>query len=185
MCTTMTARAGRSRPTTRAAATAVPPGPAEKEALLAGDPAGGREAVAVADGDDAVDDRRVVGGRPEVLADALDQIRATRSPRVHRPLRVGADDLDRGVLLLQIPSDPDDRPAGADAGHEVGDPAAGLLPDLRTGRLVLGPRVVGVVVLVGLPGAGDLAGPGGPTPSSTTRGGRARTEVGQTMTSAP
>ena len=34
----------------------------------------------------------------------------------------------------------------------------GLLPDLRAGGLVLGPRVVGVVVLVGLPGAGHLAG---------------------------
>ena len=42
---------------------------------------------------------------------------------------------------------------------EVGDPALGLLPDLRTGGLVVGARVVGVGVLVGLPGAGLLGEP--------------------------
>ena len=40
---------------------------------------------------------------------------------------------------------------------EVGDPAVGLLPDLRAGGLVVRARVVRVGVLVGLPGARGLA----------------------------
>src|SRR5262249_8450405 len=46
--------------------------------------------------------------------------------------------------------------AGAHPGHEMGDTALGLRPDLRTGRLVVRAGVVRVRVLVGLPGAGDL-----------------------------
>ena len=37
--------------------------------------------------------RRVVGGRPEVLADALDQVGAAGAAGVDRALGVGADDL--------------------------------------------------------------------------------------------
>src|SRR5919198_3542681 len=48
--------------------------------------------------------------------------------------------------------------AGTDAGDEVGDPAIGLLPDLRAGGLVVRPGIVRVGVLVRLPCAGDLAG---------------------------
>ena len=63
---------------------------ADEDALLARHPAGGEERVAVADLDDPVDDRRVVGVGPEVLADALDEVGpagcrpSTPSPRGRR-----------------------------------------------------------------------------------------------------
>src|SRR6185312_524900 len=70
---------------------------------------------------------------------------------------VGADHDDVRVLLLQVAPDAADRAAGAHARDEVGDPALGLLPDLGTGLLVVGERVVGIAVLVWLPGARGLA----------------------------
>ncbi len=117
----------------------------------------GGEARGVADGDDLVDHRRVVGRGPEVLTDPLHEVRATGAARVHGALGVGPDGADRGVLLLEVAPDPGDGAARADPADEVRDPAPRLGPDLRAGGLVLGPRVVGVVVLVRLPGAGDLA----------------------------
>src|SRR4029079_13471622 len=103
----------------------------------------------------------VVGLGPEVLADALDQVGAAAAAGVHRADRVGADDLDVGVLLLEVASDAADRAAGADTGHEVGDPAVGLLPELGARLLVVGARVVRVGVLVGLPGIRLLREPVG------------------------
>ncbi len=56
----------------------------------------------------------------------------------HRPVGVDAPHLDRRVALLQDSGPtPRDRAAGADADHEVRDPAVGLLPDLRPGLLVV------------------------------------------------
>ena len=69
---------------------------------------------------------------------------------VHRTGRFDADDLDRGLLLLEEPSRPRDRSSGSDPGHEVGDPALGLPPDLRAGRSVVRVRVRRIVVLVGI-----------------------------------
>ena len=60
------------------------------------------------------------------------------------------------VALLEVAPGAGDRPAGADAGHEVGDAPAGLPPQLGAGRQVVRLRVGVVEVLVGLEGAGDL-----------------------------
>ena len=95
------------------------------------EPARGEERVAVGDGHVAVDHARVVRRRPEVLADALDEVRMDLLVGVDRADRVGADDLDRRVLLLQVAADAGDRAAGADADDEVRDLAAGLAPQLR------------------------------------------------------
>ncbi len=51
-----------------------------------------------------------------------------------------------------------DGAAGPDAGHEVGDPALGLVPQLGAGRPLVGRRVLHVPVLVGLERTGDVAG---------------------------
>ena len=82
----------------------------------------------------------------------------TGAAGVDRALRVGADDQQVGALLLQIARDPGDRAARADADHHRVHLAAGLLPDLRPGRPVVGVRVALVRVLVGLVPAGDLLG---------------------------
>ena len=77
---------------------------------------------------------------------------------VHRPLRVGADDahLPAGDLF-QVAARAGDRPAGSDPGDEMGDLAVGVGPDLRAGRFVVAGRALRVGVLIGLPGAVDLA----------------------------
>ena len=69
-------------------------GAADEQALLAREPARGQERLAVGDRDHTVDDRRVEGLGPEVLADALDQVRVLARPArdVDRALGVGADD---------------------------------------------------------------------------------------------
>ncbi len=124
--------------------------PTDQNAFAAGDRSGRRERVAVRHRHDAVDDVRVVRGGPEILADPLDQVRATGPAGVDRPLGVGADDLHVGVLVLQVPPHPRDRAARADAGDEVGHPAGRLLPDLGAGRRHVRRRILGVVVLAGL-----------------------------------
>ncbi len=133
-----------------------PAGPAHQQALLPGQPAGHQERLLVADRLDPVHHRLVVGLRPEVLADALDQVRPAGAAGVNRALRVGADDLHRRVALLEVAPGATDGAAGADAGDEVRDPAVGLPPDLRPGRLVVRPGVVLVAVLVRAPAARDL-----------------------------
>ena len=132
---------------------------ADQQPLLAGEPPGHRERVGVADRDHLVGDLPVERGRPDVLADALDQVRAAGPARVDRALRVGADDLDPAAgLLLEEAAGARDRAAGADARHEVGDPAVGLRPDLRTGPVVMRGRVVRVRVLVRVPRVGRRPG---------------------------
>ena len=131
---------------------------AGEDALGHRQPARGEEGVAVGDRHVAVDDRRVEGLGPEVLADALDQVRLDLRRRVDRAERVGADDLEVRVALLEVAPGARDRPAGADADHEVGDAATALLPQLGPGGEVVRLRVGRVAVLVGLEGAGDLLG---------------------------
>jgi hypothetical protein len=130
--------------------------PADEQPLLAGDAPRHEEAVLVGDGHHAVDQRGVVRGGPEVFADALDQVGPTRPARVHRAGGVGAHDLDPGALGLEVATDAGDGAAGADPGDEVRDPARGLPPDLGARRLLVGPRVPVVAVLVGPEGAGRL-----------------------------
>ena len=129
---------------------------ADQQPLLAGEAAGHVEGVLVGDRDHLVGDRGVVRRRPEVLADALHEVGTTRATRVHRALRVGSDDPDHAAAgLLEEATGAGDRPAGAGPRDEVGDAAVGLLPQLRTSGLVVRQRIVGVGVLVGLPGTRD------------------------------
>ena len=73
-------------------------------------------------------------------------------PEYTDPVGVGADHLDPPAGdLLEVAARAADRAAGADTGDEVGDLAVGLLPDLRSGGLVVAGRVVRVAVLVRLP----------------------------------
>ena len=69
----------------------------------------------------------------------------------HRPVSVDAPHLDLRVALLEVAADARNRPAGADADHQLRHRAVGLLPDLGTGLLVVRLRVRQVVVLVRFP----------------------------------
>jgi hypothetical protein len=134
-----------------------PAGPADQQRLLPGQPPRHTEALGVGDRDHLVADGAVVGDRPDVLADPLDQIGTAGTAGVHRTLGVGPDDLHPAVRdLLQVPAGATDRPAGADSGYEVGDTPVGLGPDLRPRRRVVRRGVVRIGVLVGLPGPGQL-----------------------------
>src|SRR6202044_911407 len=114
--------------------------------------------VGVGHRDDLVGPRRVVGRGPEILADTFHQIRSAGAAGVHRPLRVGTDDLHPPFgHILEIAAPARDRPAGTDPGDEVGDLAVGVGPDLRAGGFVVAGRALRVGVLIGFPGAVDLA----------------------------
>src|SRR5680860_998378 len=119
-----------------------PRGTTDQQPLLPGQASRHGERVPVGDLDDPVGDVPVVGLGPEVLPYALDQVRAAGAAGVHRACGIGSDDLHVGPLsfgtaLLEEPTDATDRAAGAHAGDVVGDPAVGLLPDLRAGLLVV------------------------------------------------
>ena len=77
---------------------------------------------------------------------------------VDRALGIDADDLHLGLLLVEPAADARDRPAGADGDDDRVELAAGLLPDLGRGDVVVRLRVRHVRVLVGLEAAGDLLG---------------------------
>src|SRR5262249_31190945 len=86
-------------------------------------------------------------------AHPLDQVRPAGAAGVHRALRVGADDpYPAAGDLLEVPPGAAHRAPGPDTGHEMGDPTVGLRPQFRAGGPVVRDRVVGVGVLVRLPG---------------------------------
>src|SRR2546423_894810 len=91
--------------------------PGEKPASQAPrprEPAGKGERVLVGHLDDLVTDGPVVRPRPEILADALDQVWPAGPAGVHRALRVGSDDLHPAAGdLLEVPADAGDRATGA------------------------------------------------------------------------
>ena len=137
-----------------------------EDPLFAGDAAGHDRRVAVGHLLEIIDDREVDVLRQEVLADAFGDVRVdlvlVEDPRLlvlleHRPVSVDAPYLHRRLLLLEESAHAADGPAGADADHEVIDPAVGLIPDFGAGLLVMGHRVRRVVVLVRLPAVRCLA----------------------------
>src|SRR5579885_2381089 len=129
---------------------------ADENALLSGQPPAHDEGVFVADPNYIVEKLEVDRSRDEVLADAFHLVRRRHVAGVDRAFRIDADNLDFRVLLLEVASGTGYGAARADAGHEAGDLAVGLLPDLRSGRPVMRLRVVRVGELVGLEGSGDL-----------------------------
>ena len=135
-----------------------PAGAAHQEPLLARETARHLEGVAVAHRDDLIRHLGVVGRRPEVFADSLDEVRATRAAGVDRSLGVGGDDAHLPVAgFLEVAPNAADGAARARTRDEVRHLATSLLPDLRARGLVVRARVVGVGVLIGLPRTGDLA----------------------------
>ncbi len=60
-------------------------------------------------------------------------------------------------MFFEVPPYSGDSTSGADPADESGDPAFGLLPDLRTSDSVVILRVVWIRELVGLPGVWDFA----------------------------
>ena len=133
-----------------------PPGRAEQDALLARHLAGHEVGLLVAAGDHPVEHRGVPGVREEVLAHALGEVGPAGSTREDRALGIGGDHLDLRVHPLEVAGRAGDGPARARAGHEVGDPAAALPPDLRPGRLLVREGVGRVGVLVGAERVRDL-----------------------------
>ena len=128
----------------------MPVEPPTEDSLLPSHPACRQEGVAIRDRYHPVDDPRVVGAGPEVLTDPLHQIGPAATARVDGALRIGGDHLHRGLLRLQIPPDAADRATGAHACDEVGDASRRLSPDLGTGGGLVGARIAGIGVLVGL-----------------------------------
>ncbi len=77
--------------------------------------------------------------------------------RIDRACRVGADDLNLGVALLEVARRADDGASGADARDEGGHFAVGVVPYLWAGRAIVRARIGRVGVLVRVARAGNLA----------------------------
>src|SRR5215216_135146 len=82
--------------------------------------------------------------RHDLLPDSLDEIRSRFDnlsglfvSLENRAVRIGADDSDRRVLLLQETAGAGDRAAGAEPCHEMSDLPFSLTPQLRTGSAVM------------------------------------------------
>ena len=126
-----------------------------EDSLLPGKAPSHQIGLLVRDLDDVVNVLEPGRFRDEVLPDPFDLVRVSfyhlllieivlqdRAEGVH------ADDPNLRVLLLQVAADPADRPAGPHPADEMGDGAVRVSPDLRAGRLVVGPRIGLVGVLV-------------------------------------
>src|SRR6201999_4530496 len=110
------------------------------------------ERLGVGHRDDLVGDRAVVGLRPEVLTDALDEVGPPAAAGVRRALGVRAPELAPAAGdLLEVATGARDRAAGAHTRDEVGDPAVGLAPQLRAGGQVVARPGLPGGVLVRLP----------------------------------
>ena len=112
----------------------------------------------VRDLDDQVADLSVVGRGPEVLANALGQVRLRFAAGEDAPRGIRTHNHNCRVLLMQVVTDPADRAACPHPGHEVRDPAVRPIPDFRPGRGVM--RLGMAASCTGpAPGARDLACP--------------------------
>ena len=100
-------------------------------------------------GNDAIDNRFVVGLGPEVLADSFDEIGTPRAARIDRAFRIRRYDLHAPILRLQVAADAADRSASAGAGDKVCHRAVSLLPDLGPGARLMSGRVLAVRILIG------------------------------------
>src|SRR5262249_11788383 len=111
---------------------------AAKEAFLARQAAGIVEGVVLGDGDDLVDGGAVQVLGDEARADALNGVIAGLFPGEDGGFgRLDGDDLHAGFAFFQVLADAADGAAGADAGDEDVDAAAGVLPDLDAGGLAV------------------------------------------------
>ena len=129
---------------------------ADEQALLARDAARHQERIAIRDAHHLVDHAQVDGLGQVAHADAFDGVRARNIAGIDRAFGIGADDVDRRILLFEKASRARDRSAGSDACDEMRDRSAGLLPNLGTGRMVVRVGIEMIVKLIGLKCARDL-----------------------------
>ncbi len=124
---------------------------------MRGQTPGHRKRFGITDTQDLVGNIRVISGRPEVPSHALDEVPVHGPTGVKGSLGICTDDAHRAVRdLLEEAARTGNRPASTHPGDEVGDAPGGVRPHLGSGRLIVAERAVGVRILVGLVGSGDL-----------------------------
>src|ERR1051325_674999 len=140
-------------------------GRAAQDALAAQDRAGGGVGLGIRNGVGVGDAREIAHRRDEVFADALDGPASHRLDLAgldvmneDRALGVGEDDPRLRRDAREIVGEARDRAAGADAADHRVDVVVHLGEDLGARRRLVGARIGRIAELVGVPGAGDLAG---------------------------
>src|SRR5713101_7858578 len=74
---------------------------------------------------------------------------AIGKPRPHRrAIRIGADDLNLGILFLEVSAHTSKRATGADGCDKRGNLAFGLFPDFRAGAAIMRVAISRVIELV-------------------------------------
>src|SRR5262249_27895663 len=131
---------------------------AGRNAFLTRECASRFECGLIADCDDLVDYTEIEHVGHEARADALDLVRSGLAPREHcAVLRLDRDDAQRRPSRLEHLTYARDRAAGADAGNEEIDVAAGVVPDLLRGGAAMDLGICRVLELLRDHGAGNLA----------------------------
>ena len=124
----------------------------DQDPLVSRDPASREKTVAIRHHHHPVGDLAVIRSRPEVFADSLNEVGTPTPTGVDRACRIGADDLDRRILGFEVTTDARDGAPRSDAGHEMGDAARRLSPDLRSSTSEMCLCIMRVRVLVWLEG---------------------------------
>src|ERR1035437_3483554 len=108
---------------------------------------GGAVGVIISDGNSLIDDGTVENLRYVLFGKTGDALHTGQL--VVRGRRFDADNLDFRVLLLEEATHAGNCAAGTITGKEMGDLARGLLPDFRSGTLVVRLHIELVFILVG------------------------------------
>lgn len=131
---------------------------ANKHPFVTSEIAGGLHRIVFSDGEDAIDDGRIIDFGDKAAAEALEDVGSGGTAGEDRGSgRFDSDDLDRGVLAFEEATDAGDQAASADASDEGIQAAFGLLPDLDGGGFFVDGGIGGVCKLRGHIRAGDLA----------------------------
>lgn len=140
-------------------------GAAGEDAFLLGEAAGPDEALFVGDLNDVVEHVEMHGGRENVFADAFNDVghgfadfAGLDEFIVERPDRVNADDFEGGIFFFEEFAGAGDCASGTHSADEMGDFAFGVFPQFGAGGVVVGVRVHGIFILIGIEGVGNFAG---------------------------
>lgn len=130
-------------------------GDTRDNALFCGSATGEGDGLITGNQQDPVNDGLVEVIRDKARAPALDLVRSLVTFSNDGGLGgLGTEDLDLGILLLEVLASARDGATGTDTGDDGVDLALGIVPDLLTSAIMMDRRISGVIELAGQDGTG-------------------------------
>ena len=132
-------------------------GDTRDNALFCGSATGEGDGLITGNQQDPVNDGLVEVIRDKARAPALDLVRSLVTFSNDGGLGgLGTEDLDLGILLLEVLASARDGATGTDTGDDGVDLALGIVPDLLTSAIMMDRRISGVIELAGQDGTGGI-----------------------------